>query len=142
MRAIILAIALALGGCASGDKLGSIAGGESKVFTAPSYVVLGKTQYDQDWIDGNVVAGVAAFNWPLPKPRPASFDNAPPPRRIAKPTKKPGIIKRIKALLTREKPAEIIAPAAPPVVISPPMIAAPPPKPCDPVGNLLGTCGK
>jgi len=136
-RASLFAFAaLALAGCGPGTQLGSIAGGESKVFTPPPHVILGKTQKDQDWIDETIVVGVAAFNWPLPQPRPASLDNAPPPRRIVKPQKKPGIFKRIKIKLTREKPAEIAPPAVAPVIVPPP----PPPR--DPVDELLSPGNK
>jgi hypothetical protein len=65
----------------------------------PPHVILGKTQTDQDWIDGEVEAGVAACGFPRPGPRPASLDAPPATRQVAAPPPPPkrrGIIKRIR----------------------------------------------
>ena len=145
-RTLMAALAaLALGGCAGIPQLGSIAGGESKVFTAPEYVVLGKTQWDQDWIDGNIEAGIGGFGWKRPKPRPASFDRLPPPRAVA-PVKNKSFIARVRARLTpkpKPKPAEVATPPEAPIAtVAPPeapvAVIAPPPPPRDPVDELLG----
>jgi hypothetical protein len=49
----------------------SIAGGECRIFRAPDYAIRGKTQDDQNYIDDNTEAGIAACKWARPKARPA-----------------------------------------------------------------------
>lgn len=135
-RLFVVALAVALGGCGETIR-GSIAGGESKVFQAPEYAVRGETQYDQDWIDGNVEAGIAGFNWPRPKARPPAMDGAPPPRVVGR--KKPGFVQRIKARVMGTPPAAPMTEVAP---LQMPMMPAPPAvkpvEPIDPVDELLG----
>lgn len=58
-----------LTGCAS-NLPASVAGGECRVFQAPDYAIRGKTQVDQNWIDDNTEAGIAACKWQRPKRRP------------------------------------------------------------------------
>jgi hypothetical protein len=43
-----------------------VGGGECRVFEHPEYAVLGKTRYDQNWIDSNTEAGVAACGGSVP----------------------------------------------------------------------------
>lgn len=60
-----------LAGCASRGPA-SVAGGECHIFGAPKYVIHGRAQYDQDWIDDNTEAGIAACRWSRPKERPVA----------------------------------------------------------------------
>lgn len=64
-------------GCASKPTIGSVAGGECKITHTPSYVVKGKTSYDQEWIDDTTAALIVGCRQPRPKARPASIDNPP-----------------------------------------------------------------
>lgn len=117
---------------------GSIPGGESKVFTAPPYVVKGRAQYDQNIIDDWVEGGVAAYGWKRPAPRPASID-APTKRAVktAAPPKKRGLIKRIKDRVVHPftKPVAPIVESPPVASLPAPVVQAPPPR--DPVDELL-----
>lgn len=141
ITAVLLCVTLA--GCAGGKMMTSIPGGEAKVFEAPKYEVLGKTQYDQNWIDSQVEGGVAAFGWQRPLPRPPELDAAGtdnrPRKAAAKHHTKKGLLHRIKKkiLPKRKKVDEPIAiPVSPPA----PVIAAPEPPPApprDPVDELL-----
>jgi hypothetical protein len=72
--------------------------GKCPAFDAPTYVVKGKQQYDQDWIDSNTEAGVGACGWQRPKPRPPELDAARPvnPTVGKTPIKRKGIIARAK----------------------------------------------
>ena len=126
-----------LAGCAA-NGITSISGGESKVFEPPPYVVLGKTKYDQNWIDSQVEGGVAAFNWPRPKPRPPELDKLPKPKVYVAPPKKKRLISRIK---DRVWPAVgtapvVIVPASGPAVSVVPK-NEPPPQPRAVVDELL-----
>lgn len=150
-RAIaILVASVVLAGCAHNPDLTSIQGGESKVFEAPKYEVLGKTSYDQNWIDSQVEGGVAAYGWKRPLPRPPEIDAgaAPVPRKAApKHARKKSIFRKIKDRILpskKRKPVETVAPAEPPPVPVvtvpdpvPPPQPAPPPRPRDPVDELL-----
>lgn len=49
-------------------------GGVCDAFPAPQYQVLGRTAYDQDWIDKSVEAGVAGCGYARPEARPAALD--------------------------------------------------------------------
>jgi hypothetical protein len=135
--AIILGIPLLLGACQT-TGIGSVGGGECKIFERPQYVVLGKRPYDQDWIDSQVEGGVGGCGWQRPKERPASLDAVPGQKTkvVAKPVKKRGIIKRIKDRVVRPftKPVDPIIESPPPPVVAAP---APPPPPRDPVDELL-----
>src|SRR4051812_205575 len=90
MRLGFLSFALAsLAACAT-TKLPGSAAGLSEVIPTAEYVVLGKTQYDQDFVDACVVAGDTVGHAP-PKPRPPELDKAPglstaPPVAAHKPT--------------------------------------------------------
>lgn len=141
MIARIAALALVvpmLGGCMQTFTGGSIAGGESKVFEAPPYVVKGRAKYDQNWIDSQVEGGVAAFGWQRPKPRPAPLDAKPVRRKAAPvPKKKPGLIKRIKNRVTTWPRA-----AVSPVVDTPVLPVAPAALPRDAVDELLNPSGR
>ena len=48
--------------------------GASNSFVAPKYQVLGKTRYDQKWIDQTTEAGIAGFGWKRPAKRPAALN--------------------------------------------------------------------
>jgi hypothetical protein len=118
--------------------VGSVKGGECRIFERPQYVVLGKRPYDQDWIDSQVEGGVGGCGWQRPKARPASFDAVPGQKAkvVAKPVKKRGIIKRIK-----DRVVQPFTRSVDPVIetpLPPPMVSAPaPPPPRDPVDELL-----
>ena len=73
-RALIVAsLGISLAACASNNGVKSLDGAK-EAFDAPPYAVKGKTSYDQRWIDGQIEAGVAAFGWQRPKPRPVELD--------------------------------------------------------------------
>lgn len=133
---LIAALALPLAGCFEATR-GSITGGECKVFDPPPFAVRGLRQYDQDWIDGNIEAGVGGCGWERPQVRPASMDASPAQKAKAtpKPAKKRGIIKRIRDRIVHP----LTVPVAP-IVESPltPVIVVPAPPPLlDPVDELL-----
>lgn len=118
----------------------SVSGGECRVFERPDYAVLGKRQYDQDWIDSQVEGGVGGCGWKRPNARPASFD-AQSPTRVAVPAraKKRGMLKRIKDRVAH--PFTAPSPSAAPVIEPAPVVAPPPPVvkpvPRDRVDELL-----
>ncbi len=66
------ALALTMAACGT-LRPASVGGGECRVFERPEYAVLGQTRYDQNWIDSNTEAGVAACGWQRPKPRPQAL---------------------------------------------------------------------
>jgi hypothetical protein len=51
-----------------------VTGGECHLVSSPTYVVLGKTRYDQGWIDRTSEAIIVGCKQPRPKARPASLD--------------------------------------------------------------------
>jgi hypothetical protein len=133
-------LALVLGGC-SFKGPASVQGGECRIFARPEYAVAGRTSYDQDWIDGNVEAGVGGCGWKRPAARPPELDAKP---KAAKPTvhkakKKPSFLSRVRARVTG-KPVEPV----PYIVATPPIVAEPKPEPAprDPVYEFLGVEGK
>ena len=136
--AIVAAAASLIGACQT-TGVGSVRGGECKIFERPQYVVLGKRPYDQDWIDSQVEGGVGGCGWQRPKARPAALD-AMPGQKAKAPTsvKKRGIIKRIKERVWKPKAEpvielpEMITRGPPPVPMVPP-----PDPPRDPVDELL-----
>src|SRR5690349_20819745 len=75
-RSLLVATVAALGtlmaGCASSNLPASVKGGECYIFQAPDYAIRGKRQVDQNWIDDNTEAGIAACNWHRPKKRPST----------------------------------------------------------------------
>jgi hypothetical protein len=80
----VICAGLTLGGCASADgKIGTVIGGECRLFHTPEYEVRGRTAYDQKWINVTTEAGVDGCGQPRPKARPASLDA---PRVKAAPT--------------------------------------------------------
>ena len=133
-----------LAGCAGTNRPASVLGGECHVFERPQYVVLGKTRYDQRFVDTVVESGVGACGWERPAPRPASLNAAPgaKPAPVVAP-KKRGMFRRIKDRLTgTPAPAQVAVPEFPaplpapaPQTVAPP--ALPPPAPIDPVKQLL-----
>lgn len=142
IAALFLTVALA--GCAGTKLPASVKGGECRIFEPPPYAVLGKTTYDQDYIDGNVEAGVGGCGWKRPGARPAGLDAAP---KTNKPSvhkaskKKPGFLARVKARVVGKPfaPVPYIA-ASPPAPIVVEQSPAQPPR--DPVYDLLGVEGK
>jgi hypothetical protein len=138
IAALFLTVALA--GCAGTKLPASVKGGECRVFEPPKYAIAGRTSYDQDWIDGNVEAGVGGCGWKRPAPRPPGLDaktNKPAPHKA--PKKKPGFLARVKAHVTGKPVAPVpYLAASPPVAIEP----TPAPTPRDPVYELLGVEGK
>jgi hypothetical protein len=118
-----------------------VAKGECRVFEAPPYEVLGKTTYDQDYIDGNVEAGVGGCGWKRPAPRPPGLDaktNKPAVHKAQK--KKSGFLARVKARVTGKpvEPVPYITALPAPIVAEP----TPAPVPRDPVYEFLGVEGK
>jgi hypothetical protein len=74
-------------------------GGECRVFDRPDYVVLGRTRtrYDQNWVDSNTKAGVAACGWQRPKARPQVLGRSPGAKQLAPARqKRPGLISRVR----------------------------------------------
>ena len=136
--ALVILISLPLAGCFETIK-GSIAGGECRVFEAPKYAVRGYRSYDQDWIDGNIEAGVGGCGWKRPAVRPVSLDVVPGQKKIVASVKKRGLIKRIKERVWPKAAAPVVVvPEAPaPVIAEPSPPPAPPPKPPDQVDELL-----
>ena len=106
--------------------------------------VRGQTSYDQDYIDGNVEAGVGGCGWKRPAARPPELDARPKaagPAAHKKPKKKPGFLARVKARVTGKPVApvpHIVAPPPAPIVVEPP----PAPALRDPVYELLGVEGR
>jgi hypothetical protein len=98
IAALFLTVALA--GCAGTKLPASVAKGECRVFEAPPYEVRGQTSYDQDYIDGNVEAGVGGCGWKRPAARPLGLDAGPKAKNPAahkKSKKKPGFLARVTA---------------------------------------------
>lgn len=156
MRSLwILFAAVSLAGCATSSLPASVAGGECKIIPRAEYEVVGKTQYDQDFADATVVAGQSC-GYPLPKPRPPSFDE--PSRGSAVPTaqlpapRKPSLWQRTKAKakgivsrVRRNAPGVVTPAVASPQPIPVPAEpeADPPPKPkppCIGADRLLHRC--
>lgn len=129
---LIALLALPLAGCFEATR-GTIAGGECKVFERPPYVVLGKRQYDQDWIDSQVEGGVGGCGWKRPAARPAELDAKPAPKKAAPPVKKKiGVIRRVKDRIWPSAAAPVLPTPEPPAVVAPPA-----PKSRDPIDELL-----
>lgn len=134
----LIAMSVGLSACTSNGGITSIKGSECKIFERPEYAVRGKKPYDQDWIDSQIEGGVGGCGWKRPAARPASIDGAADVKPALAPTKRKGIIKRIKDRVTGNSPA--IAPV--PYVAAPivPAVAETkvPPKPSrDRVDELL-----
>jgi hypothetical protein len=130
------ALALTVTACGT-LRPASVGGGECQVFEQPEYAVLGQSRYDQNWIDSNTEAGVAACGWQRPKPRPQVLGRAPSAKHLA-PTKKkqPGVIGRIKHTATPSASAQPSTPAMTPGQ-EPPLVPDAPARPRDPVDELL-----
>jgi hypothetical protein len=93
---IAASLGISLAACASNNGVKSLDGAKA-AFDPPPYAVKGKTSYDQRWIDGQIEAGVAAFNWPRPQPRPVELDApkaATKPIAVPTPARKPSVFKR------------------------------------------------
>ena len=130
------ALALTMAACGA-LRPASVGGGECRVFERPDYAVLGQTRYDQNWIDSNTEAGVAACGWQRPKPRPQMLGRPPGAKPLAPAKKKrPGLIGRIKGAVAPSANARSSAPAAIRTPEPPPVPAAPA-APRDPVDELL-----
>lgn len=97
MRALrlltMLTSALLLAGCGT-LRPASVRGGECRLVATPKYAVLGKTSYDQKWVDRTTESIVAGCRQPRPKPRPAALDKPvttpvalPPQQPAGKPPK-------------------------------------------------------
>lgn len=117
---LLAATSILIAGCTAGKSIGTIAGGECSLpgVHTPEYKVLGKIQYDQNWIDENTEGLVRGCNQPRPKARPASFD-----RPITKVKKKSVVIKP--ALKQIESVDGPVKPAMPETT-TPPGTKAPP----------------
>lgn len=133
----LCACAVLLGACQT-TGTSSIEGGESRVFERPPWIVLGKTEYDQRWIDSQIEGGVAAFKWERPGPRPAYID-APVRKAKVAPVKKKRFRDRLHIPWPKARPV-VIEPApepAPVVVAEPPPPPPPPPPPRSKLDELL-----
>jgi hypothetical protein len=94
-RFLALPLLLVLGGCVT-DGVGSVKGGECKVFDAPAYEIRGATQHDQDWIDPTIESGVGACKWKRPAARPAAWDAPGKPVQLnSTPAKKPRLLRKV-----------------------------------------------
>jgi hypothetical protein len=130
------ALALTVTACGT-LRPASVGGGECRVFERPEYAVLGQTRYDQNWIDSNTEAGVAACGWRRPKQRPQVLGGPSGAKQFGPPKKKrPGLIGRIKRNVAPNANAQSPAPAMKPTP-EPPSVPTVPAKPRDPVDELL-----
>jgi hypothetical protein len=129
------ALALTVTACGT-LRPASVGGGECRVFERPEYAVFGQTRYDQNWIDSNTEAGVAACRWQRPKPRPQVLGRPPGAKHRTPPKQKPGLIGRIKRTIAPSANAQSPPPATIPTP-EPSPIPAPTATPRDPVDELL-----
>lgn len=60
--------------CDHDGPVGSTLGGECRLVRTPKYAVMGKTPYDQGWINITTEAIVVGCAQPRPVARPASLD--------------------------------------------------------------------
>ena len=80
MTAIVgAALGTPLLGCAA-NNVGSLDAGAA--LPRATYQVLGKTKYDQTWIDKTIEGEVKGFGFKRPLKRPASFDAAPAQHKV------------------------------------------------------------
>jgi hypothetical protein len=152
----LLSMTVTLAGCAGTRLPASVKGGECRVFERPEYAVLGKRQYDQRWIDGNVEAGVGGCGWQRPAKRPPALDAAPSGRPlVVVPQRRASLMSRTFGRLHRApvprarpgrvdpvpseapRPANIVVPDVLVVPEPEPEAAPPPPPPRAPVDELL-----
>lgn len=142
-----------LGACAT-TKLPGSAAGLCDIIPKAKYAVLGKTQYDQDFVDEAVTAG-ASCGHPAPEARPAELDKAPIVQAPPAVARKPTLRERLKRTISR-RPGTV-DPVASPIVVPaslpqigqplPPPDPEPPtpaalPKPRSPVEMLLDPEGR
>jgi hypothetical protein len=139
IRLAIIAVASLLVGACQTTGVGSVGGGECKIFERPQYVVLGKRPYDQDWIDSQVEGGIGGCGWQRPKARPPALDAVPGQKvKAPPPAKKRGLIKRMKDRVWKPRVAPVIELPAIITQGPSPVPAMPPPDPPrDPVDELL-----
>jgi hypothetical protein len=139
MRLVRLApigvLALTMAACGT-LRPASVGGGECRVFERPEYAVLGRTRYDQNWIDSNTEAGVAACGWQRPNRRPQVLGRAPGAKHRTPLKQKPGLIGRIKRTVAPNANVESPALATIPTP-EPTAVPAPTATPRDPVDELL-----
>ena len=126
------ALALTVEACGT-LRPASVGGGECRVFERPEYAVLGQTRYDQNWIDSNTEAGVAACGWQRPKPRPQGLSKTPGGKQLA-PEKEAA---RPHRPHQECRCADASTHSAPPVLPEQQPVPAAPAKPRDPVDELL-----
>lgn len=115
------ALGILLAGCANGKFVTLEAAGKS--FPQAEYQVLGKTRYDQTWIDKTIEAEVAGFGFERPRRRPANLSGSVvvvTPATAEKPT-------IIRAVMSRFKKKPVPVPETKPVVIPAPAVVQPPP---------------
>ena len=84
--ALLIGLASSLAACGT-RPLGSVVGAECQLNHTPQYVVKGKTNYDQNWIDETVEGMVSGCGQPRPQRRPASLDA--PVKRVVSPLADP-----------------------------------------------------
>ena len=98
---LLMGLGILLPGCAASNNAGTLDAGAA--LPQAQYQVLGKTRYDQTWIDKTIEGEVAGFGFKRPVKRPASFDAAPVSHAVV--------------VLPPEKPViPVLTPATPPVV--------------------------
>lgn len=69
---LLVGLGILLAGCALNNFASLQAAGEA--FPQAQYQILGKTRYDQKWVDKTIEAEVAGFGFKRPLKRPESLD--------------------------------------------------------------------
>ncbi len=90
----VVALALMLAACGT-SRPASVTEGECKLVSAPEYAVLGKTKYDQEWIDDTTERLVGGCLQARPKARPEEWDDT-PVKTVPLPPKKPSLWQRFR----------------------------------------------
>ena len=103
----ILSVALGtlLQGCAT-DNVGTLDAGAA--LPRAQYQILGKTKYDQAWVDKTIEGEVAGFHFARPLKRPASLDAAKVVVMPAKPGVLPIVTQTIPAVVTVAKKPSLL----------------------------------
>lgn len=116
----MVALGIPLAACANGKFVTLSAAGQD--FPQADYQILGKTKYDQTWIDKTIESEIAGFGFSRPSKRPASLDQATVVVQPATATK-PSVISAIKKKFKKPAPVATPLPQPKPEVVPP----APPP---------------
>lgn len=119
LRLGLLGTIVLLAGCAGRQLPADVAGGECKTFVRADYEILGKTRWDQAWIDNIIETGVASCGWPRPKVRPTNWDQAvvyANQVQATAPVVKKSVWQRVKQRFTRKKEVTQVPAVQRPVV--------------------------